>query len=187
MNADALSDLVLALVGLSIARQQLRVRPALAVGALLIGLAAAMGVLRYAGLSEALGPHRFLSLLAACAGFPLLALAVRWPDDPIARHVTAAGRFVLIAGAIGVVLTLAGATLWRDLLPAAAVLAIALTAVEQRQAPLIIAALALIAALVIAGLQLSVGPLNTVQALHYLLAIGLLRLSWVNKSPVTSQ
>ena len=178
MSGDALSDLVLALVCLGCAIRLMSMRPALAVGAFVIGLAATAGVLRFSGIELALGPHRFLSLLAACAGFPLLAFAVRWPDDPIARHITAAGRFVLIAGAIGVVLTVADVTVWRDLIPALSVVAITLTALKQRHAPLLMASASLIAALVMASMgkpgAVTIGPLSHVQWLHYLMAIGLL-------------
>lgn len=65
MNPDALSDLVLLLVCAAILWFHLRQRPAVAVAAGLIGLAACLGVLRYSGWAEMLGPHRFTSLLAA--------------------------------------------------------------------------------------------------------------------------
>ena len=77
MNADALSDLVLLLVCGTIVWFHRRERPALAVAAGLIGLAACLGVFRYSGWAEMLGPHRFTSLLAACAAFPLLASGLR--------------------------------------------------------------------------------------------------------------
>lgn len=181
MNPDALSDLVLLLVALPIAIRQMRARPALAIGALLIALAAGWGVLRFNAVEMALGPHRFFSLLAACAGYPLLALAVRWPDDPIAQRITAAGRFVLIAGGIGVVLTLAHVELWRQLLPVLSVLAITLTAIKRRAPLLIIGALTLIASMTVAVMgaagPLTIGPMSHIQWLHYLMALGLICLS----------
>ena len=108
MNPDALSDLVLLLVCAAILWFHLRQRPAVAVAAGLIGLAACLGVLRYSGWAEMLGPHRFTSLLAACAAFPLLASGLRWPDAPLATRGAAVGRFVLVVGGVGIVLTLAG-------------------------------------------------------------------------------
>ena len=62
-----------------------------------------------------LGPHRFTSLLAACAAFPLLASGLRWPDAPpctrarrsgvlcwSCRHRADAGRSgALVAGGAG--------------------------------------------------------------------------------------
>ena len=99
MNPDALSDLVLLLVCAAIPWFHLRQRPAVAVAAGLIGLAACLGVLRwYSGWAEMLGPHRFTSLLAACAAFPLLASGLRWPDAPLATRGAAVGRFVLVVG-----------------------------------------------------------------------------------------
>jgi hypothetical protein len=98
MNPDALSDLVLLLVCAAVLWFHLRQRPAVAMAAGLIGLAACLGVLRYSGWAEMLGPHRFTSLLAACAAFPLLASGLRWPDAPLATRGAAVGRFVLVVG-----------------------------------------------------------------------------------------
>ena len=72
MNADALSDLVLLLVCAGIAWRSKSARPAVAVASALIGAAAMLGVLRYSGVPLVWGPHRFASLLAACAAFLLL-------------------------------------------------------------------------------------------------------------------
>lgn len=69
MNADAISDLILAVVAFSIAFVQLRQRPALAIGCGLIGLAAAIGTLHYQYGELFAGPHRFTGLVAASAGF----------------------------------------------------------------------------------------------------------------------
>ena len=66
MNPDALSDLVLLAACAASAWRVAVVRAAWRGAMLLLGLAAAMGVLRYSGLEWALGPHRFFSLLAAC-------------------------------------------------------------------------------------------------------------------------
>jgi hypothetical protein len=69
MNPDALSDLVLLAACAASAWRVAVVRAAWRGAMLLLGLAAAMGVLRYSGLEWALGPHRFFSLLAACVAF----------------------------------------------------------------------------------------------------------------------
>ena len=130
MNLDALSDLVLLLVCAAIVWFHLRQRPALAVGAGLIGLAACLGVLRYSGWAEMLGPHRFASLLAACAAFPLLASGLRWPDAPLATRATAVGRFILVVGGVGIAATLAGATFWSQVVPGVSVLVIAWTVAQ---------------------------------------------------------
>jgi hypothetical protein len=132
MNPDALSDLVLLLVCAAVLWFHLRQRPAVAMAAGLIGLAACLGVLRYSGWAEMLGPHRFTSLLAACAAFPLLASGLRWPDAPLATRGAAVGRFVLVVGGVGIVLTLAGLALWSQVVPGVCALVIAWTAVQQR-------------------------------------------------------
>ena len=96
MNPDALSDLVLLAACAASAWRVAVGRAAWRGAMLLLGLAAAMGVLRYSGLEWALGPHRFFSLLAACVAFWLMVAALRWPQAPLARQATAVGRFVLL-------------------------------------------------------------------------------------------
>jgi hypothetical protein len=101
MNADAVSDLVLALVCAVVVQRNIRDRPGLAIPALLVGIAACFGVLRFSGVALALGPHKYTSLLAACAAFPLLAYALRFPDDALARRLAAASRFAFLLGGLG--------------------------------------------------------------------------------------
>lgn len=115
MNADAFSDLVLALICALVFFRRIRDMPGLAIPALLVGVAACFGVLRFSGVAVALGPHRYASLFAACAAFPLLAYALRFPDDPIARRLTAASRFAFLLGGTGVaavVLVPANGAMW---------------------------------------------------------------------------
>lgn len=177
MNLDALSDLGLLLVCGTILWFQLRQRPALAVAAGLIGLAAILGVLRYSGWTEMLGPHRFASLLAACAAFPLLASGLRWPDAPLATRATAVGRFVLVVGGVGVALTLAGVALWSQVVPGVSALVIVWTVVQQRNAWGMAGALVLVGSFVVAATGKAdssyLGVFNTVQLMHYTLALGL--------------
>ena len=177
MNADALSDLVLLLVCGVVVWFHRRERPALAVAAGLIGLAAGLGVLRYSGWAEMLGPHRFASLLAACAAFPLLAAGLRWPDAPLATRATAVGRFVLIGGGVGIALTLSGVTLWRDVVPGVSALVIAWTVVQQRNAWGMAGTLALLGSFVVAATGKAdsnyLGLFNAVQLMHYALALAL--------------
>ena len=177
MNPDALSDLVLLLVCAAILWFHLRQRPAVAVAAGLIGLAACLGVLRYSGWAEMLGPHRFASLLAACAAFPLLAAGLRWPDAPLATRATAVGRFVLIVGGVGIALTLSNVALWRDVVPGVSALVIAWTVVQQRNAWGMAGTLALLASFAVAATGKAdsnyLGLFNTVQLMHYTLALAL--------------
>jgi hypothetical protein len=79
MNGDALSDLLLALVTLPLAWRLGGSRPGMSTAFLLIGVAAVLGVPRYMGVPQALGPHRFFSLLAACAAPPP---DRRWQSPP---------------------------------------------------------------------------------------------------------
>ncbi len=182
LNADALSDLALALVCGAVAVAHWRARPALAQASALFFVAASFGVLRFSGIAFALGPHRFFSLLAACAAFPLLAVAVRWPDDDIAKRANAAARFVLLFGAIGLAFHMTGFALWRDILPVVSVLVIAFAAIRTKNAHGIFGALLFIASLVVAALgqasAFSFGAFNATQAMHYLMAAGFALLAW---------
>ena len=177
MNPDALSDLVLLLVCAAILWFHLRQRPAVAVAAGLIGLAACLGVLRSSGWAEMLGPHRFTSLLAACAAFPLLASGLRWPDAPLATRGAAVGRFVLVVGGVGIVLTLAGLVLWSQVVPGVCALVIAWTAVQQRNTWGMAGTLALLGSFVVAATGKAdsnyLGLFNNVQLMHYSLALAL--------------
>ncbi len=175
MNADAVSDLVLAIVCFIVSLKNLRARPGLAVASGMLGMAAVFGVLRFSGIAQLLGPHRFASLLAACAAFPLLAIAIRWPDDPLACRTTAAARFIFLAGAAGVALTMLGLESWRQLVPAASVTVIFIAVVLQRSPVGIAGASAFVASLLAAGQASTAipGPLTSMQWMHYLMAAGL--------------
>ncbi|MBK9341004.1 MAG: hypothetical protein IPN04_10665 [Rhodoferax sp.] len=118
MNQDALSDLVLLLVCAAILWFHLRQRPAVAVAASLIGLAASLGVCcgiragpRCWGhtVSPACWPPvlRFRCPHQACAG-----RMRRWPHVARQRSGVFAGR-----GGVGIVLTLAGLALWSQVVP----------------------------------------------------------------------
>ena len=177
MNPDALSDLVLLLVCATVAWRDRRTRPAIAVGAGLIGLAALLGVLRFSGVAMVYGPHRFFSLLAACVAFTLLAAGLRWPDAAIARRAAAVGRCVVVVGGVGVALTVMGVGLWSQIVPGLSALVIVWTALQQRRAPAIVGALLLVGSFVVAATgkpgMLYLNYFNSTQVLHYLLAAGI--------------
>jgi hypothetical protein len=174
MNADAFSDLVLALICGLVFFRRIRDMPGLAIPALLVGVAACFGVLRFSGVTVALGPHRYASLFAACAAFPLLAYALRFPDDPIARRLTAASRFAFLLGGIGVAAVVLGAGKWGDVAAALSAFAILWTMLFACNSLRLFGALALIAGF---GVTLAFAPdahfgfLTPVQGLHYLLCV----------------
>jgi hypothetical protein len=175
MNADAVSDLMLALVcGLVFARR-IRDLPGLAIPALLVGFAACIGVLRFSGVGFALGPHRCASLFAACAAFPLLAYSLRYPGDPVARHFAAASRFAFLLGGLGVAATVVGAAKWGDAAAGLSALVILWTMLLAGDFLRLVGAIALIAGFVVV---LTIPPearyfgfFTQIQGLHYLLCI----------------
>lgn len=183
MNTDAVSDLVLlAACGLS-AWWAGAGRPAWRGAMLLLGLAAGMGVLRYSGMAQALGPHRFFSLLAACVAFWLMAASLRWPQTPLARQATAVGRFVVLLGGLGIAASQVGAGWWAQLVPGLSALVLAWTMVQQRSVAGVLGSAALLASFAVAALvaadTLLLGVFNKTQALHYLLALAVLTLGQV--------
>jgi hypothetical protein len=145
MSSLALTDGFLALVSLWLAsRAQAPV--ALRLACALFAAAALLGVLRFSGIYPLPTWHQFASMLGAMAAFPLLAVAVLWPDALVTRSTRFAWIFmcamavlgVLIVGAgqkrvvadglavlsvIAIVLTLARAGLWRGALAGALMLA----------------------------------------------------------------
>lgn len=171
MNGVALSDLLLALVTLTLAWRLGARRPGIAIAFLLIGVAAACGVLRFMDVPQALGPHRFLSLLGACAAVPLLAASLRWPDGASAQRAAAAARFVVLAGGIGVLATVAGLALWGDAAAALSALVIAASALQSRRALAIAAGAALIVAF-------AAGAIGAMAQLHMLMALSFALMGW---------
>jgi hypothetical protein len=172
MNGNAASDLVLALVcGWVVATKMAR-HPGLGLAALLIGAAAALGVLRFSGLEALAGAHRFASLVSACAGFPVLAWAVRWPQDPIAATGKGASRFALLAGGIGVGATVLGLAAWGQGVALVSAMVIVVTAVQRREAVGIAGAVALVVGLAAAAVG-KAAPFNTTVVLHLGLALAL--------------
>ena len=126
MTPDAFSDLVLALTCAWLARRCLAAgdgRGGVAVACLLIGLAAALGVLRFSSWEPVAtavgGAHRFAALVAAVAGFPLLAFSVASPDSALARHAGGAWWMAFAVGGFGIAAWLLGFKAWAQLAPLA--------------------------------------------------------------------
>jgi hypothetical protein len=172
MNGNAASDLVLALVCGWVVATRFRHQPGFGLAALLIGVAATLGVLRFSGVEALVGAHRFASLVSACAGFPLLAWSVRWPADPIAATGKGASRFALLVGGIGVGATVLGMPIWGQGMALLSGLVIAVTAVQRREAAGIAGAVALLVAMAAAGAG-KAAPFNTTVVLHLGLALAL--------------
>jgi hypothetical protein len=176
MIGNAASDLVLALVCGWVVMRHLARQPGFGLAALLIGAAAALGVVRFAGLESIAGAHRFASLVSACAGLPLLAWAVRWPGDPVAATGAGASRFALLAGGIGVAATVLGLPIWSQITALGSAILIAVTVVQRRDGIGIAGAAALLIGMAAAAIG-KAAPFNTTVVLHLGLAAALLLLA----------
>ncbi len=175
MNGDALSDLLLAAISLIIAWRLVGTHPGVGVGAMLIGIAALLGVPDYLGIVQTRGPHHLASLVAACAGLPLIAISVGWPRDAIARRIGAAARFAVLAGGISILLVgVLGFSLLGQVLPALSAMVLVFAAVRSRRTPAICASAVLVCAFVTSAAGWIVSPFNSVQQLHLLMAVWLL-------------
>ena len=178
MTGNAASDLVLALVcGWLVITRRAR-QPGLGMAALLVGLAASLGVLRFSGVEALAGAHRFASLVSACAGFPLLAWSLRWRQDPIVATCTGASRAALLAAGIGVGATVLGLALWGQGVALLSALVIAVTAIQRREAVGLAGAAVLLVAIGAAAAGRA-APFNSTVVLHLGLAaaLGLLALA----------
>jgi hypothetical protein len=101
MPSLAYTDGVLALICLwLLTRASLPIGLRIAAGTL--GLAAVLGVLRFSGLYPIPQWHQFVSMLGACAAFPLLAVAVLWPDAAATRQLKFASIFFIGMAVLGV-------------------------------------------------------------------------------------
>jgi hypothetical protein len=142
-------------------------------------LAAAGGVLRYSGVDWALGPHRFMSLLAACVAFLLMLTALRWPEAPLAKRATAVGRFVVLVGGFGVAVSQ-----WAPAVGAGGARGechgYRLDHAGAPLSPGVLGSAALLGSFAVAALApndtVLAGLFNKTQALHYLLALAVVAL-----------
>lgn len=191
MNADAISDLLLALICLLIVWRTWIApagisQPGVALAVASIGVAAALGVLSYSGIVAAIGPHDFFSLIATVAGVPLLAASLYWPHSLAAKHPRAAALSLIFGGCLGVVAVSAlNLQWWSQLVPGIAIALIVLTAWRQRTLQFWLGTLLLIAAFVVLSARLSIVGASSEQGLHVLMSAGLLLLTWPRKSAMT--
>jgi hypothetical protein len=183
MNGAAASDLVLALVCGWLVVTRMAKHPGLGLAALLIGLAATLGVVRFSGLEMLAGPHRFASLVSAVAAFPLLAWVLRWPDDPVATSFAGASRVALFAGGIGIAVTVFGNAGWSPGVALASAVLIAVTMVQRRSLGGMAGAAAMIIGMGAAAARAMV-PFDATVVLHLGLAAALVLLA---SAPVLPQ
>ena len=177
MPSLAYTDGVLALVCLwLLSRASLPLGLRIAAGTL--GFAAVLGVLRFSGLYPIPQWHQFVSMLGACAAFPLLAVAVLWPDAGVTRQLKFASIFFIVMAAFGVLaVVVAQKRVVVDALTVISVVAILISLVRGGRW-----GTALTTALMLAGLLLFAAKANLVPALvpgdllHIGMAIGLLGL-----------
>lgn len=101
MTAAALTDLLLAVLAFAVAAGPGRALVALQIGSLLVGIAALVGAISFAGLLPLYGLHDALSLMATVSGLPMLALGLTWPTSRLARRPAFAWALALGASAAG--------------------------------------------------------------------------------------
>jgi hypothetical protein len=174
MSGDVWSELPLTAVALIIAIREIKMRPGMALGTGLIGVASLLGIFSFSGIKAALGPHDFVSLLAACVGMPLLAISLYWKESIIATKLSAAVRFFLVVSAISVILVpMLNFGLWSSITAAASALLIFAAALRSRLPVAIAGSVILVACFTLSAGNWVLAPLNADQQLHVLMAISL--------------
>ncbi len=188
MTPDSFSDLALCLVCVGIVYRCWWLqadRAALGLAGLLIGIAAALGVLRFSTWTEigelVKGAHQFASVLAAVAGFPMLALGIVRPNSTVARHRAGAWWCAFVIGGFGIAVWVLGFKQWAQLVPALSALSI-VVALRDSNAGGDRSFRALGVGFLFAGFTVVVlltptdivfGMVTRVQLLHYALVVGL--------------
>lgn len=175
VSSLALTDGFLCLVTLWLAsRAQAPV--ALRLACTLFAVAALLGVLRFSGVYPLPTWHQFASMLGAMAAFPLLAVAVIWPDALVTRSTRFAWIFMCVMAVLGVLIVGAGQK--RVLADGLAVLSVVAITVTLARAGLWRGAMAgglMLAALLLFAAKVSVaGVLVPGDLLHIGMALGLL-------------
>ena len=184
MSSLALTDGFLCLVTLwLVSRTQAPV--ALRLACALFAAAALLGVLRFSGVYPIPAWHQFASMLGAVAAFPLLAVAIVWPDALVTRSTRFAWIFMCVMAVLGVLIVGAGQKrLVADGLALVSVIAMVVTLARAGlwrgalSGALMLAGLVLFAAKVAVGGVLVPGDL-----LHIGMALGLLGLGTLPRWP----
>lgn len=174
MIGDTISELVLLAVCALLFLRNLRARPGVAFSCAGIGFTAALGAVRYLGVAQAAGPHRFFVILACCAALPLLADALAFPGGEPARTRRGATLFLFMASLVAVVLVVVlRLEPWTHIAPGLSTLFILVMGLRARRMDISIGALVLIATFALMAFQVSLKPMTAPQVLHYGMAIAL--------------
>ena len=184
MSSLALTDGLLCLVSLWLAsRAQAPV--ALRLACALFAAAALLGVLRFSGVYPLPTWHQFASMLGAMAAFPLLAVAVLWPDALVTRNTRFAWIFMCAMAVLGVLIVGAGQKrVVADGLAVLSVIAIVLTLARAGLWRGALAGALMLAGLVLFAAKVSVaGVLVPGDLLHIGMALGLLGLGTLPRWP----
>jgi hypothetical protein len=177
MPSLAYTDGLLALVCLwLLSRASVPLGVRIAAGTL--GAAAVLGFLRFSGLYPIPQWHQFVSMLGACAAFPLLAVAVLWPDAAVARQLKFAAIFFIGMGAIGLLAVgVAQKRVVVDALTVISVVAMLFSLARGGHWPTAISTALMLAGLLLFAAKAAVVPaLVPGDLLHIGMAIGLLGL-----------
>lgn len=168
--------MVLALVCAFLAVRSARERPGVAVACGAIGFAAVIGAIRFFGVEAASGTHKFFSMVAAVAAFPLLAVSLHWTDSKVATNVRQAALLFVACAALGVALVSgAGFARWAQFMPAVSAAALLGGAIQERADRRIAGSVMLILsfASISMNLTLVAWVLAPIEALHYGMALAL--------------
>lgn len=173
MNSLALSDGVLLIAAIAIV-----MKPSASTGirlsAAVFAAAAFLGVLRFSTLLSLPEMHSFFSGLGASAAYPLLAAAFLWPDSAVAHSWRFASIFLIIAGAFGLIASALDFSLWGNFLAIAAVVALQLRSLKDKDIIAAAGSSSLLAALLLFSSQFSLHPaLQPGDFLHLFMALGL--------------
>ena len=173
MNSLALSDGVLLIATVAIVMKPSG-STGLRLSAAVFAAAAFLGVLRFSTLLPLPGMHSFFSGLGASAAYPLLATAFLWPRSAVAQSWRFASIFLIIAGAFGLVASALDFSLWANLLAVAAVVALQIRSIKDRDIIAAVGSSSLLTALLLFSSQFSLPPvLQPGDFLHLLMALGL--------------
>lgn len=173
MNSLALSDGVLLIAAIAIVMKS-SASTGIRLSAAVFAAAAFLGVLRFSTLLPLPGMHSFFSGLGASAAYPLLAAAFLWPDSAVAQSWRFASIFLIIAGAFGLIASALDFSLWGNFLAIAAVVALQLRSLKDKDIIAAAGSSSLLAALLLFSSQFSLPPaLQPGDFLHLFMALGL--------------